>query len=183
MEERDNLAVPWRIVTYRVPPDPSRHRVAIWRELRKVGAVLLQQATWALPSGDEFEAALERARALVERAEGTLIVAQVDPTGHTVADLEALFTSDREAEWGEFLSECDKYQAELAHEVKIQKFTLAELDEEEQALDRLRRWHRELRTRDLFGAPSAPQAEQRLKQVTEQLDNYTEQVFAARERP
>lgn len=173
----------WRIVTYRVPPEPSKHRVAIWRELRKVGAVSLQQATWALPSGDEFDAAIERARSLVDRAEGTLVVAQVDPSDTSGRELEEIFTADREAELAEFLSECDKYEAELAHETDIEKFTLAELDEEEQALDRLRRWHRELRTRDLFGAPSAPQAEQRLKQVSERLDVYAGQVFAARERP
>ena len=72
---------------------------------------------------------------------------------------------------------------ELAHEVAIEKFTLAELDEEEQNLDRLRRWYRELRTRDLFGAPSAARAEQRLKACVESLEQFAEQVYEARERP
>jgi hypothetical protein len=35
------------------------------------------------------------------------------------------------------------------------KFTLAELEEEEQSLERLRRWYRDIRARDVFGAPDA----------------------------
>jgi hypothetical protein len=52
-----------------------------------------------------------------------------------------------------------KYEAELAGEVAKGKLTLAELDEEEQSLERLRRWYRAIRARDLFGAPSGPDAE------------------------
>lgn len=33
------------------------------------------------------------------------------------------------------------------------KLVLAELDEEEQSLERLRRWYRAIRTKDLFGGP------------------------------
>jgi hypothetical protein len=175
--------MPWRIVTYRLATEPSRHRVAVWRELRKVGAVSLQQATWALPTGNAFDAALERARTLVEDAHGHFLVAQIGVDDASIRELEVLFTEDREAEWTEFLSECAKYEAELAREVEIEKFTLAELDEEEQALDRLRRWHRELRARDLFGAASAEYADRRLKEVTEKLEDYAERVFAVRERP
>jgi len=63
------------------------------------------------------------------------------------------------------------------------KLTLAELDEEEQSLDRLRRWYRTIRARDLFGAPSAPAAERRLKECAEALENFADQVYQARERP
>jgi hypothetical protein len=70
----------------------------------------------------------------------------------SAAQLEALFTVQREAEWAEFVSDCGKYETELAGEVAKGKLTLAELDEEEQSLDRLRRWYRTIRARDLFGA-------------------------------
>jgi len=94
-----------------------------------------------------------------------------------------LFTAQREAEWGEFLSDCGKYETELAGEVAEGKLTLAELDEEEQSLDRLRRWYRTIKARDLFGAPSAPAAERRLKECAEALEGFAEQVYQARERP
>jgi hypothetical protein len=175
--------VGWRILTYRLTAEPSRHRVAVWRELRKVGAVALQQATWAIPAGVEFDEGLDRAVALVERAGGRALIFDVTPTEATQAALQELFTAEREAEWTEFLSECDKFDVELAGEIAKEKFTLAELDEEEQNLDRLRRWYRELRTRDLYGAPSAELGERRLKECAETLEDFADRVFQAREGP
>ncbi|MGH9158097.1 MAG: Chromate resistance protein ChrB [Acidimicrobiales bacterium] len=170
----------WRILTYRLGVDASRHRVSIWRELRKVGAVSLQNATWAIPTGQGFDEALERATGLIERADSKALVFDVVPTDTGTAALEELFSAEREAEWTEFVSECAKFDAEIASEVAKEKFTLAELDEEEQNLDRLRRWYREIRSRDIFGAPSASLAERRLKECAEVLEDFANQVYDAR---
>jgi hypothetical protein len=69
-----------------------------------------------------------------------------------------VYTVAREAEWVEFVAECGKYLAEIDKEIAKDKLTLAELDEEQQSPERLRRWHRELRLRDLLGLlrPPAP---------------------------
>ena len=91
----------------------------------------------------------------------------------------AVYTAAREAEWVEFVAECRKYLAEIDKEIAKDKLTLAELDEEEQSLERLRRWHRELRLRDLLGAPSAAGADQRLKECQAILEDYTQRVFHA----
>ncbi len=169
----------WILLTYRLPSEPSRHRVAIWRELRKVGAVSLQQATWALPSRGDFVETVSKAVGLVERAEGDVFVFDAAPRGaDTEARLEQLFTAEREEEWTEFLAECDKFDQEIEKEIRTQKFTAAELDEEEQNLDRLRRWFRDLRRRDVFVAPSQEGAEQRLKECGELLEDFAERVYA-----
>lgn len=168
----------WLIVTYRLPAEPSRHRVAVWRELRRVGALSLQQATWAVPNRADFAESVARAVALVERAGGECLVFEANPRGEEAdGRLQQLFTADREDEWGEFLSECDKFDREIEREIKIEKFTAAELDEEEQNLERLRRWFRDLRTRDVFLAPSQEEAERRLKGCMEILEDFAEQVF------
>ena len=164
----------------RLPAEPSRHRVAVWRELRKVGALSLGQGVWALPATPAFEQGLERAVALIERGEGEAVI--LDARGRDDeqdARLQALFTDGREDEWAEFISECAKYENELERELAQQKFTLAELDEEEQSLERLRRWYRELKLRDLFGAPSAGRAEQHLKLCQTRLEDFAERVYAA----
>jgi hypothetical protein len=175
--------VSWRIITYRLPKEPSRHRVAVWRELRRLGALSLQQGTWAVPAGEGFDDGLAQVVRAIDAAGGhpvTLVVADDDDS---VSQLERLFSEERESEWGEFLGECTKYEAELAEEVRKRKFTLAELDEEEESLERLRRWYRTIRGRDLFGAASAPVAERRLKECTETLEMFAEQVYQAREQP
>jgi hypothetical protein len=175
--------VSWRVITYRLPPEPSRHRVAVWRELRRLGAVGLQQGTWAVPDGEPFEAGFAQVVEQIKAAGGHPVVLAVADEQTSAAQLEALFTTQREAEWAEFLSDCGKYETELAGEVAKGKLTLAELDEEEQSLDRLRRWYRTIRARDLFGAPSAGAAERRLKECTEALEDFAERVYQARERP
>jgi hypothetical protein len=170
--------VDWIILTYRLPAEPSRHRVAVWRELRRVGALSLQQATWAVPARPDFIAAVERAVVLVEGAGGEAMTLDASPRGEAMhASLEASFTAEREDEWREFLSECNKFDAEIDKEIKTRKFTSAELDEEEQNLDRLRRWFRELRGRDVFVAPSQEEAERQFKACNERLEDFAEQVY------
>jgi sugar phosphate isomerase/epimerase len=174
------LLVEWIVLLYRVPAEPSRHRVAVWRELRRTGAVSLGQSAWLAPAAPAFAEGIRRAVALVEAAGGEALV--LDAGGHQVADqarLAAAYTAAREAEWTEFLAECGKYLAELDKEVAKGKLTLAELDEEEHSMERLRRWHRELRLRDVLSAPSAAGADQRLRACEAKLEDYTQRVFRA----
>jgi hypothetical protein len=141
----------------------------------------LHQGIWAVPPGEAFDDALARAVALVERGEGDAFVFEVTPTEPTMDRIEELFTAEREAEWVEFVDECGKFEAEIAREIAKRKLTLAELDEEEQNLDRLKRWYRELRARDLFGARTAAVAEAQLKECEERLEDFAERVFEARQ--
>ncbi|UOX90898.1 chromate resistance protein ChrB [Amycolatopsis sp. FBCC-B4732] len=170
----------WQVLVVKVPAAPSRHRVAVWRELRRIGALSLGQGTWAVPDVTAFAAGVRRVVELAERGEGEVVV--LDAAGRSERDgtrLEELFTAEREDEWREFLADCGKFDAEIDKEIRVGKFTMAELEEEEQSLERLRRWHRDLKVRDVFGAPSAAPAELRLKHCADRLAEYTELVFQA----
>ena len=170
----------WVVLLIRIPPEPSRHRVAVWRELRKAGALSLGQGVWAVPDLPVFEAAVRRTAELVERAEGE--VTMLDAAGRKPADvarLRGFFDQARQADWAEFLAECSKFEDEIAKEIRIEKFTLAELEEEEQSLERLRRWHRDLTSRDVFGTPEAAEATARLKICVAACEEFAEFVFAA----
>jgi hypothetical protein len=173
----------WTVLAVRLPAEPSRHRVAVWRELRRVGALSLGQGVWALPATPAFEQGLERAVSLIERGEGDALLLEAHGRDRAQAErLRALFTASREEEWGEFIAECGKYEGELEREFAQEKFTLAELDEEEQSLERLRRWYRDLKLRDVFGAPSAEEADRRLKKCQTRLEDFAERVYAAAHR-
>ncbi|MEU7143902.1 Chromate resistance protein ChrB [Nocardia sp. NPDC046473] len=174
----------WIVLLVKLPSEPTRHRVAVWRELRKVGALSLGQGIWAVPDLPVFTAGVARALELTEQAGGEAI--SLHAAGASTADaarFEAMFTAAREDEWAEYLADCGKYEAELDKEIRNTKFTLAELEEEEQSLERLRRWHRDLKARDVFGAPTAVAATQRLQHCTLRLEDYTERVFAALHAP
>ncbi len=160
--------------------EPSRHRVAVWRELRKAGALSLGQGVWAVPNLPMFAEAIRRTSALVERAAGELTT--LEAAGRADGDaarLRSLYDEARRAEWIEFLADCTKYDEEIAKEIRIEKFTLAELEEEEQSLERLRRWHRDLTSRDVFGTAEATEATARLKDCTARCEEYAELVFRA----
>src|SRR6266496_1463078 len=107
----------WLLITYRLPAEPSRHRVAVWRELKRAGAISLQQATWAIPARPHLEEGIQRAAELVDRAEGEVFVFRAEARDEgQAALLENFFIDAREAEWKEFLSECDKFEREIAKE-------------------------------------------------------------------
>ena len=119
--------------------------MAVWRELRRAGAVSLGQGVWVVPDAPVFADGIARSVELAERGDGEVtVLTAVGRAEADVARLEALFTAERAEEWAEFIAECAKFDAEIDKEIRIGKFTLAELEEEEQSLERLRRWHREL---------------------------------------
>ena len=170
----------WRLITYRLPPEPSRHRVAVWRELRRLGAVPLQHGTWALPEGRVFDHGLTQVIAMISEAGGRPIVLRVvDDPG--AVSLEELFTAQREAEWAEFLGDCGKYEAHLAD--VFAKGTLTAAPAGQEGLARLRHLHRAILARDVFGAPSAADAERRLKECADALERLAGQVRQATEPP
>ncbi len=42
--------VSWALLVFTLPREPSAPRVAVWRKLKKLGAVLLHDAVWVLPA-------------------------------------------------------------------------------------------------------------------------------------
>jgi hypothetical protein len=175
----------WVVVLARLPAEPARHRMALWRELRRSGAISLGQAVWAVPDLPAVRPLLERLSDIVDAASGTLL--RLSAQGFADADvarLEQLYAAAREEEWSEFDADCGKYlaeldMAELDKEERLGKYMLAELEEEEQSLDRFRRWYRELRSRDLLGIPSATDSATALKLCEERLETYADHVYAA----
>ncbi|MER5467496.1 Chromate resistance protein ChrB [Streptomyces sp. NPDC002685] len=172
--------VRWLLLVIKLTAEPTRHRVAVWRELRKVGALSLGQGIWAVPDVPAFADGVQRAIALTERAEGEAVT--LEAVGRGLADavrFEAMFTAARQEDWAEFLADCGTFEAVLAKEIHQTTFTLAELEEEEQSLGRLRRRYRDLTARDVFGAPAAAEAGERLRRCTTACEHYAERVFRA----
>lgn len=169
----------WVVVVARLPAEPARHRMAVWRELRRAGAVPIGQGTWALPERPAVQPLIDRLGELADAAEGGSVLV-LRAVGHREVDsdrLQELYGQAREQEWVEFLADSDKYLAEIDKEFSIGKFTLAELEEEEQSLDRLRRWYRELRGRDLSGRTASSDGAAALRRCEGKFDAYAERVY------
>ncbi|WP_371130895.1 Chromate resistance protein ChrB [Arthrobacter sp. SDTb3-6] len=172
--------IEWVLILPQVPSDPSRHRVAVWRQLRKSGAVPVSTGVWALPAGPTFQADLDRAGELCRNGGGSLVIIDASPRDDASASMiRDAFMAVRVDEWTEFTADCGKFEAEIAREIQKKKFTFAELEEEEQSLDRLRRWYRDLKKRDVLELPEAKSAESRLRACSTLLEGYAEQVYQA----
>jgi len=172
--------IDWVLLLPQIPSEPSRHRVAVWRQLRRAGAVPVSTGVWALPAGPAFQGDVDRAGELCRKGGGSLAVIDASPRDESsAAMIREAFAAVRLDEWAEFSADCGKFEAEIAKEVGKAKFTFAELEEEEQSLDRLRRWYRDLKRRDALELPEAGAAEARLRGCIELLEGYAEQVYAA----
>jgi hypothetical protein len=170
--------VAWLFLTYRLPAERSSARVAVWREVRRSGALQLQQSVVAFPDTEEFRHALARLRAAVSEVGGSAVAVRAEPLeGDDDARLASAWNEARAAEYAELASECEKLVAEIDKEFAKEKFTLAELDEEEAELDKLKRWHERIRARDVRGSEHAGEAEAALERAGEALARYTAAVF------
>lgn len=40
----------WLLLVYKIPREPTAHRVSVWRKIKQLGALLLHDAIWVLPA-------------------------------------------------------------------------------------------------------------------------------------
>ena len=152
--------------------------MAVWREVRRSGALQLQQSVIAFPDAEPFARAVARIRAAVDDVGGTAVALRAEPLDPADdARLRSGWNEARAEEYAELISECEKLVAEIDKEFGKQKFTLAELDEEEAELDKLRRWHERITARDVCGCDRAADAAAAMEQASEALARYTAAVF------
>src|SRR5262250_3434249 len=52
----------WLVLIYRVPPEPTRLRSTVWRRIKSLGAIYLQNSAAALPASPAAERALRKLR-------------------------------------------------------------------------------------------------------------------------
>jgi hypothetical protein len=164
-------------MTYRLPAQESRARVTVWREVRRAGALHLQQSVVAWPDHKEFQAAVDRFRSVVADVGGETLVLTGDAPGGDDERLIQQWNEARSAEYTEFAGVCERFLAEIDHEFEIEKFTLAELEEEESELKKLEDWHDRIRGRDVHEAARGPDADAALSRAVEALERYSSAVF------
>lgn len=168
----------WLLLTYKVPAEPSKFRVAIWRRIRSLGAVYMQNSICVLPTSTEHQRQLRMVQADIERAGGEAVIFET-----LTLDLKqeervvAHFKHDREQDYEEFLDKCADYKKEVEKEVKANHYTFAELKENDEDLKKLKNWLERIKTLDFYGAPARSTAEQRLIECEELLESYANEVF------
>ena len=128
-------------------------RVQVWRKLRSLGALYLQQSVCLLPAGDDVVRQIRRLTDRIHHQGGTARVLRMrftDPAEEQAVVGE--FNAGRDAEYAEILERIPALRDELAHERARGRATYAEVEESEADLERFRSWLAKIGARDYFGA-------------------------------
>ena len=89
------------------------------------------------------------------------------------------FRADRGREYDELIERCDAFLAELSKETRAGKFTFAELEENEQELEKLTRWLAKIQARDFFPDERQPQAQKLAERCQKALESFSRRVYEA----
>jgi hypothetical protein len=170
----------WLLLVYRVPSEPSRLRSAVWRRLKSLGAIYLQNSAAALPAGPSAERALRKLRSQILDMDGTAALLSCTVLAGE-SEVRAAFEAARNDEYEEIVDRCEDFLAQVKKEHVASHFTFAELEENEVDLEKLRNWFARIRQRDTFGASGRPAAEKALETCQQALDEYAARVYAADE--
>jgi hypothetical protein len=161
-----------------LPASPSSLRVMIWRRMKAAGAIGLQNGVWILPRSPEHERFLQELLSYVEGQGATSQVFIVQPHSEPVQqDILRRFQAERDQEYDEFLEQCGEFVAELEKESLNQKFTFAELEENEQNLHRLRKWMDKIQKRDFIKTGKSQDAIVTFQDCSQRLQDFIRQVY------
>ena len=181
MPDGDNMpGEGWLLLVYRVPSEPSRLRSAVWRRLKSLGAIYLQNSAAALPASPSAERALRKLRSQILDMQGTAVLLSCAVLAGE-AEVRAAFEAARNDEYEEVVDRCEDFLVQVKKEHVASHFTFAELEENEVDLEKLRNWFARIRQRDTFGASGRPAAEKALDSCQHALDEYAARVYAVDE--
>lgn len=172
----------WLLLIYRVPTEPARKRTYVWRKLRGLGAVYLQQAVALLPRLPALE---EQAEALAQRIrefEGEVTLLRTRSTSlEWEREIVAQFNQARDEEYAEIEEGAGRIVHELERESGRGQFSFAELEENEEGMAGLRRWLSRVRERDFFGAAGQATAASSLEEAAVRLQEFADRVYQGSE--
>lgn len=170
----------WLLLTYKVPPDPATKRIALWRRLKGMGAVYLQNGVCLLPKTDDHFRRLKMLENDVSKMGGESVILETVALDRAQEDKVVYrFKADRDDQYREFLGRCADFEAEIAKEIAFNKFTYAELEEEDTDLKKLQGWLEKIKKLDFYGATLSAEASERLRGCEALLDSYAQRVFDA----
>lgn len=168
----------WLLFVSQLPVSPSSLRVMVWRKMRAAGAVGLQNGVWVLPGASEQQRFLEELLISVKRQGGSGQIFVVQTLNEAIQeDVLSRFQTDRDHEYAEFHEQCQAFLAEIEKETRLQKFSFAELEENEQSFQRLKGWIAKIQKRDFFEAEKGKTARAALESCWNALQGFADRVY------
>jgi hypothetical protein len=167
----------WLFFSYTLPSRPSRARVSIWRQLKKLGAVNYQ-SVWVLPYSNDRVNEVNKLILDIEKwkGEGLLIDGKVLHKDQEER-INKAFVESRNEEYREIIEKCNDYAKEIEFEIGRQNFIFAEVEENEEELEKLKQWLKKVEKRDIVEAPLRKEAVEKIKSCEDLFQDFALKVY------
>ena len=169
----------WLLFVYRVPSEPASKRVAVWRDLKRMGALYLQQCVCIVPDEATLRAELERVSEKIAGFGGDATLFEIPHLRpEDDAKIVAAVRELRDKEYAEIVEECEtKFVREIEFEHFRRNYTFEEAEEIAQDLEKIRRWFDRIVARDWFDASRRQEVEGWIARCQELLDGFEHEVY------
>jgi hypothetical protein len=156
----------WVVFSYSLPSKAqSSPRVALWRRLRRLGAISPAGGIYVLPAREECLEAFQWLAEEVRHAKGEALVMQVEQfDGLSDVDLMDRFRQTRAEDYAALDAQATELEVRLGAEL-----TREERSRLREMLERLRRQHAEIARIDFFDAPEGGLLASRLGRLAQAL--------------
>lgn len=161
---------------------PASLRVLVWRKLRALGGLYVQQSVCLLPSWPGVRDQLDQLAERIDQGGGHCRILAVAPAD--AAEERGLIgemNAERDTEYAEVLERFAEFFAEIEIETGRGNATFAEVEESEADLGRFRDWLAKIAARDYFDAPGGEAARAELGRAERVLADFETRAMAADE--
>ena len=170
----------WIVISASTAGAAGTLRVQVWRKLRSLGALYLQQSVCLLPARADVVRQVRRLTDRIHHQGGTVRVLTMrfaDPIEERSVVVE--FNAARDAEYAEVLERIPALRQELAQERARGRATYAEVEESEADLERFRSWLARIAARDYFAAPGGQAARDAVDEAAADLVDFEQAALNA----
>lgn len=172
----------WILIVYKVPSEPSRYRVSLWRKLKELGALYLQQAVCLLPATDFIQPVIQQLQNDIAEMNGLSYVFQTKlPDSTSELEIISKFNEERNTEYQELIDHIQHFYEDVLLEIQQKHFTFGELEEHEGEYERIQRWLSKIKTRDYFQADLSEKSQNWFEKCEPILNTFSEHILAYNE--
>lgn len=155
-------------------------RVQVWRKLRSLGALYIQQSVCLLPDLPDVAREVRRLLDRIHHQGGSgrcwrIVFTEPGEQQQVIAELN----SARDAEYAEVAERLPTLREELNMERARGRLTYAEVEESEADLERFRSWLAKIAARDYFGAPGGAAARAAIDDAAAELAAFEQAALGA----
>lgn len=136
------MATQWLLLVYRIPREPTAGRVFVWRKLKQLGAIALQDAVWVLPQTARTQEQFQWLASEITELQGNAVLWEA----------AQLYATDNESLRRQFMEPVDAEFRAILAELKKKSCDLAALSQR----------YQETATRDYFASPVGRQVRDKL---------------------